>query len=237
MESVEIIMAFEEEFEIEISDSEAAAMTTIGDSVDYIFEKIGWIELRDEDFAGHRLFVHESVYQAVSLFFPTAKISDATELKDIFPIRRRRNWAKVQEFLDDSDHAFHPSGMGSKIPDLERPSALVLLIWIVSILPAMGFGFLYESFVTAFLYLFAWVGLLLYISRPFKIQFPASCQTVGDLKERLSSKRDTLRRIQKTGKSREAVYAEVARIVVDQLGVKIEDCTESARYIEDLGIG
>ena len=40
LDTVELIMQFEEEFDIEISDEEAESLTTIGKSVDYIDSKI-----------------------------------------------------------------------------------------------------------------------------------------------------------------------------------------------------
>ena len=40
LDTVELIMQFEEEFDIEISDEEAENLTTIGRSVDYINSKL-----------------------------------------------------------------------------------------------------------------------------------------------------------------------------------------------------
>ncbi|MAQ43028.1 MAG: acyl carrier protein [Candidatus Marinimicrobia bacterium] len=40
LDTVELIMQFEEEFDIEISDDEAEGLTTIGKSVDYINNKL-----------------------------------------------------------------------------------------------------------------------------------------------------------------------------------------------------
>ena len=40
LDTVELIMQFEEEFDIEISDDDAEKLTTVGKSVDYINEKL-----------------------------------------------------------------------------------------------------------------------------------------------------------------------------------------------------
>ena len=40
LDTVELIMQFEEDFDIEISDEEAEGLTTIGKSVDYINNKL-----------------------------------------------------------------------------------------------------------------------------------------------------------------------------------------------------
>ena len=40
LDTVELIMQFEEEFDIEISDDDAEKLTTVGKSVDYITEKL-----------------------------------------------------------------------------------------------------------------------------------------------------------------------------------------------------
>ena len=40
LDTVEVIMQFEEEFDIEISDDDAEKLTTVGSSVDYINSKL-----------------------------------------------------------------------------------------------------------------------------------------------------------------------------------------------------
>ena len=40
LDTVELIMQFEEEFDIEISDEDAEKLNTVGSSVDYINEKL-----------------------------------------------------------------------------------------------------------------------------------------------------------------------------------------------------
>jgi len=41
LDIVELIMAFEEEFDIEISDEDAEKITTVGEAVEYIESKVG----------------------------------------------------------------------------------------------------------------------------------------------------------------------------------------------------
>ena len=41
LDTVELIMQFEEEFDIEISDEDAEGLTTVGSSIDYINSKVG----------------------------------------------------------------------------------------------------------------------------------------------------------------------------------------------------
>ena len=41
LDTVELIMALEEEFSVEIPDEDAEKMTTVGDAVKYINEKVG----------------------------------------------------------------------------------------------------------------------------------------------------------------------------------------------------
>ena len=40
LDTVELIMQFEEEFDIEISDNDAEGLTTVGSSIDYITSKL-----------------------------------------------------------------------------------------------------------------------------------------------------------------------------------------------------
>jgi acyl carrier protein len=41
LDTVELVMAFEEEFDTEIPDEEAEKITTVGKTVDYIVERLG----------------------------------------------------------------------------------------------------------------------------------------------------------------------------------------------------
>lgn len=41
LDTVELVMAFEEEFEIEIPDEDAEEMQTVSDAIDYLSEKSG----------------------------------------------------------------------------------------------------------------------------------------------------------------------------------------------------
>ncbi|MFQ5629096.1 MAG: acyl carrier protein, partial [bacterium] len=40
LDTVELVMAFEEEFDIEIPDEDAEKMATVGDAVDYLEKKL-----------------------------------------------------------------------------------------------------------------------------------------------------------------------------------------------------
>ena len=41
LDTVELVMAFEEEFDIEIPDEDAEKMTTVGAAIDYLEQKVG----------------------------------------------------------------------------------------------------------------------------------------------------------------------------------------------------
>ncbi|MGD9897499.1 MAG: acyl carrier protein [Calditrichaceae bacterium] len=41
LDTVELVMAFEEKFEIEIPDEDAEKMRTVGDAISYLTEKLG----------------------------------------------------------------------------------------------------------------------------------------------------------------------------------------------------
>ena len=41
LDTVELVMAFEEEFDIEIPDEDAEKMATVGDAIEYLKNKIG----------------------------------------------------------------------------------------------------------------------------------------------------------------------------------------------------
>ncbi len=41
LDTVELVMAFEEEFDVEIPDEEAEKLTTVGNAINYLEEKLG----------------------------------------------------------------------------------------------------------------------------------------------------------------------------------------------------
>ena len=41
LDTVELVMAFEEKFDVEIPDEDAEKMTTVGDAIKYLTEKLG----------------------------------------------------------------------------------------------------------------------------------------------------------------------------------------------------
>ncbi len=220
LEGVELVMAFEEEFEIEISDSEAESLITIEKTVDFIkarLEEDGLRAVPLED-------VEDDVYQLISEALGISSPPDLqSKLKDILPLgSRRKRWRYLQDEL------------GRTIPNLVRPQALVLTIWLVSIVSGM-WG-ITDSVYFALLSFVVTVVMLFFITKPFQTRFPNDLETVGDLAHKLIEKKGSLSRIQRAEISREAVKQEVIRIVVDQLGVQPEQCDDSSRYVEDLGV-
>ena len=74
-----------------------------------------------------------------------------------------------------------------------------------------------------------------FITRPFALAFPHGVATVGDVaRATLPPGYEVAVKQQMTD---EEVWVKLQKIVADTLGVKLENVTPSARFVEDLGAG
>ncbi len=215
LESVELVMAWEEEFGIEISDGEAEKTLTVGQAVDLIHDKLREsVDLPAEDLVREKLA--EITGQAPDRVTPT------TTLAELFPKKRRRKtWAPLRREIG-----------WSVIPDLERPRWLVISGWGVT----TGTTLLFWPRWLDMLVLFPLIGIAwLALTLPLRTAIPPAVATVGSLMDRLRERRERLRSHQSL--DHEAVREKVVAIIVEQIGVKAEQCTDEARFVADLGVG
>jgi hypothetical protein len=77
--------------------------------------------------------------------------------------------------------------------------------------------------------------LLFLMSLPFAVAFPRGVVTVGDLA--IASLPPGYEDALKREMTDQEVWEELRQIVADALGLKLEEITPSARFVEDLGAG
>lgn len=214
LDSVELVLAWEEEFGIEISDREAENTLTVGQVVDLIHAKLREsIDLPTEDLVRKKLA--EASGRAPDRVTPT------TALAELFPSKRRRErWSPLRREFG-----------WSAVPDLERPRWLVISGWVVT----TGTTLLFWPRWLGMLVLFPLIGSAwLALTLPLRTAIPPAVSTVERLMGRIYERRERLRSHQSL--DREAVREKVVAIIVEQIGVKAEQCTDEARFVADLGV-
>ena len=77
--------------------------------------------------------------------------------------------------------------------------------------------------------------LSFFITRPFAIAFPQGVVTVGDLAT--ATFPPGYEQAAKRPMTNQEVWEKLQEIVAEILGLKVEDITPSARFVEDLGAG
>lgn len=214
LESVELVMAWEEEFGIEISDREAEKTLTVGQAVDLIHAKLREsIDVPVEDLVREKLA--EISGQAPD------RVTLTTTLAELIPKKRRRKtWPLLRREIG-----------WPVVPDLNSPRWLTISGWVVT----TGTTLLIWPRWLSMLVLFPLIGIVwLALTLPLRTAIPPAVATVGRLMDRMRERRERLRSHQSL--DREAVREKVVAIIVEQLGVKAAQCTDEARFVADLGV-
>jgi acyl carrier protein len=229
LELVEIVIEVEETFGIVISDEAAPQLQTVGQLHDYILDRRRQTQQHGCP-TGHVFRdVRRVLTETASL--PRQAIRPSTELKTILPPRiRRRVWKRLQQEAQ------------GRLPDLCLPFRLGQVIAggcfvagvvaAVMILPLVGFVHAVWLGGTA---LVAMLLVAFFATRPFALAFPDGVATVGDVARAvLPPGYEVAVKQQMTD---EEVWLKLQKIVADTLGVKVENVTPSARFVEDLRAG
>ena len=215
LDGVELVMAFEEEFGIAFTNAEAERIETVGKAIDVIFNK-----LQETDSVSAENLVLGAVARVSGERLEN--LDRSTRLDEVFSTEARWDqWDLLQQELGYE-----------VVPGPRLPWALTLLGWcvvflpIVLLWPRIGWGII-VGLAAGFSY---WL-----LVQRFRCVLPLKGKRVGDLikpvEKRLAKSRE------KQGLSRSEVRAETVEIIVEQLGITPEQCTDDARFIDDLGVG
>ena len=112
------------------------------------------------------------------------------------------------------------------------PTIAKALVGTAIIIPQVGIG---NALVLGVTTTIVTLLLLFFITRPFAVAFPQGVVTVGDLAT--ATLPPGYEEAAKQQMTDEEVWDRLQRIVADILGVKVDDITPTARFVEDLGAG
>lgn len=233
MDMVELIMAAEDEFQVELLDADFSTVNTAGDLHRQILVLLDMSQPAEDGacpciapFLDVRRVLMETVGAVRSAVRPS------TALNDLLPVASRRNhWETLREHLH------------IPLPPLQQPANLPRIIVGLSVLLAVASAWI--SFPT-------WDGWILvaqmlcslillrcffaWITRPLAVCFPARCQTVGDVVQLARPPRYRALRPHTTPvPSAEEVWERLVRIISDVLCVPSEEIHPHSRIVEDLG--
>ncbi len=216
LDTVELVLAFEDEFGIVIDDRYAEKMRTPGDVADYVISKV---RTKRQDPCLSQIGFHRVRSLLMNEFaIPRKAIRPDTPLKDILVGDIRNNWARLKNAIG-TDY----------FPKLQRPPLFVATV--VFGIPALIALLLFLSGQAGSVALVCFFGLTVIAERltsnlgnmtPRKLNnVEALIPFVGCVSNKVWNREQALERI--------------IEITAEQLGLKQEDIREDSYFVEDLG--
>lgn len=234
LESVELVMEVEEAFGFSIRDEDAATFYTVGQLYDYIMAHR--FEGKQPGCLTSVTFYRLRRALMSVLWIARRDVRLSSDLNAVIPARRRQVWSDLQEAI------------GLRLPKL------VLPVWARAARIAVGFVlgtalFLVfldgrwkmaaafpEAFNTALCLTLVLMFLLNLGTKPLAVAFRREFATVGGLTKCILKKNcgaisDDCQHV-----NAEEVWNTLRTVIVEQLGVRPDDVTKEARFVEDLGM-
>lgn len=232
LDAVEIVMAIEEAFDIQIEDSEAEYLFTPRDVINLVALKTSRLQatgcLTQRAFNRLRAgFIRHGGQKRVAVK-PKAKIADL--------ISRDNRCQIIRQILDDVGVVANPRFV--------RPGWLIGLICFGSLTVGVSTVFLFghqgirvaNPIVTVPLIAVVSAWLALRLTKGMRYELDSSVATVGDLSQWLVARRPSFIAVEPGKWTREQIAVRVREVVVEQLGC-VKTYREDARFVEDLGVG
>jgi hypothetical protein len=226
LDGVELIMAVEDEFGLEIPEEDAQEFSTVGDLYDYLVARVGSQNAK-------RCLSSAAFYRLRRVLCAEAgaarrSVLPDTRLDGIIPWRHRRAvWRSVRREL------------GLKLPQLSAPWVLD----IAQLCVVVGLGTLLVRCLIGWTPWWRLAELLAFgialdlVTRPLFRRFPRRAYTVRDAVRYILA-RDGERLATETCAWRpEEVWTALQRVVRRQLAVPPEKVTREATWVEDLNVG
>ena len=216
LDTVELVMAIEDEFGIVIHDGEAEKMTTPGQVSDYVMERV---HTRKEDpNASQAAFYRLRTMLMREFAIPRHEIRPGMPLQRVLGHDVRGNWKKLSRALGSNP-----------LPALERSSFLVAG-GVAGIPLAMAAGF-WTAGASLGVAVFA-CGVLVIaaerLSKPWASVLPKGMSTLDTLVPYAGGASSAIW-------TRAEVLARVLAITSEQLGVASDKVHEHAHFVNDLG--
>ncbi len=231
LDSVELVIGFEDAFGIAIPDEAAACMRTPRDVIEYVMERVEKsAEPACVSQRGFHLIRREFTR---TLAIARNQIRPKAQLSELIPRAHRKHlWPRIGIAV----------GAG-EWPSLVRPQWLFNLLALLSVVAAVAVSVqLYRQSPE----LGAWVTLvgigslilvsiaLAQITRPLRTEFATDLERVEDLVRWVVAKSPGLVMDEPGRWTRERVALTVRQIVIEELGVA--EVHEDSRFVEDLGM-
>ena len=226
LDGVELVLAFEEQFGIEISDAEAELMTTPSKVITYITGKLNDVD--DEVCQSQRSFylLRRGVIKVLGI--KRNELTPATKLREFHPSNDASSWwVQLKE------------AVGANLwPSLERPRYVVALISFISFLATIVSMYILLSInvensaalpVVGLVVFGLVAAILTYCTKPMCQVIPSKIATLANLVPYTA----TSKSIQW---SEELIRLTVKAIILEQLGIKESKYSEDAHFFKDLGV-
>mgnify|MGYP005720113257 CR=1 FL=1 len=218
LDGVELVMAWEEEFDIQISDADAEKLTTVGRAIDFIYHEIGGRPPTDpEAFAAKRI----SKQLAEVLGKPLDDFNRKTPILGLLDENSRpQQWKRL---------GLLPPYRAEWLRVVTHLASWLVAYFLTANVPS--FGGRIEPFWFFIPILLGSYWLCFWFTRLWLIYPNAELTIDGWIAkeaERFAWKEVKL--------SRQDVSDRVRNIIVEQLGVRHEQTREDAEFIRDLGV-
>jgi acyl carrier protein len=238
LDTVELVMAFEETFGVEIPDDAAETMLTVRDVIDYMYARVKESEWREAKEGKAACLTQHTFYRvrkaAISeLGVDRDKIRPMARWDELIPRSSRREaWKHFQRALATSS-----------LPPLEKPLQIRRMITLVvvgsSIAAGLGTAISTSSLLwgisVAFIAAALSNSLMERATASQAVTFGANAETAGSVAELLARCETASAAPPSGGWTRDEVRRLVRKIVVDHLGVE-DTFSDDARFIDDLGV-
>lgn len=225
LDSVELVMAIEDEFEILLPETEVIPADTVGKVVDLVYARLRHSEQQPCPSQHGFYVVRRTLMERLGL--KRSAIKPGSQLGSLIPQPdRRRVWPDLLRRLTDDQTTW---------PGLVRPKWLkrALAIFVLGVLAISCFAVVkWLSLYLLGLGLFAALGvavLSIRLTEPFRTEFPKQLIRVKDLIRFVKTLHSRIW-------SKEEVFQKIREIVVDLLGVKPEQVTLNSHWVYDLGL-
>ena len=228
LDGVELVLATEEQFGIQISDEEASHLVTVNDLFQIVVIKLGTNQSDKCLTASTFYMLRKTLAQYSNV--DKKEITTKSQLHDLFPSENRKElWASICKDLN------------LILPELGRPH------WMNSALFLIPFGALLSSTVLATsdiiqnsmaITISASAIVITYLAtkltEPYKKCFPSTIKTVGQLVKFTAG--NNFKRLSQGDWSDNDVYEIVLAIISNQLHIPVEKIEPHHSFVEDLGV-
>jgi hypothetical protein len=225
LDIVEMVCAIEETFQIDIANSEAELVRTVGDLYNLLLTKVG--SSPDARCLTSAAFYRTRKGLVDVLGLDRRQIRPSTELVPLLPRGDLRpTWDAIG------------SSMQLKLPNLEHPPwVLWTLLGVVSVLcvTSAAIGAI-PKWGALLIFLMGFGAVVRFVASTPSLArcAPEKDKTVGDLARHVLALNSEQLTKQVGGWSKQEIWSTMCRVIVDQTGVKQEELRMEARFVEDL---